>query len=352
MQKITSNITVSFAMIIAVLALTLNACRKDGDGHPDIGSGSLVADKLSPDSAGSGSLLTLTGSGLGDIRSIVFDKNNAPASFYSTLNTATSLIFRVPDTATRGQQNIVLTNGAGKQVLVPFKVLPFALVNSAFPTDFEPGTLVTLNGNNLDVLSKVVLSGTSNEATIVSQSLNTAVIRMPTSSATRAPLVLTTSAGDKVSTMEFVNVNQATVRVFTDSLVSPAQNWSWGGTYTPSADQIVTGTAGLKAAYDATGSWGGLKIHMGTDVPLPAGTRYLTFWAKGADVDKKFNVQVLGNNGAKSKTVEVTVPANKWTNFKLEGTALFPEVSSITEVVFQIHEDGKTIYFDNIMFIK
>jgi hypothetical protein len=352
MKKIISNITVGLVWIIAGLTITLSACRKDGDGHPDISSGSLVADKLSPDSAGSGSLLTLTGTGLGDIRSIVFDKNSAPASFYSTLNTSTALIFRVPDTATRGQQNIVLTNGAGKQVLVPFKVLPFALVNSAFPTDFEPGTLVTLNGNNLDVLSKVVLSGTTTEATIVSRSLNRAVVQMPATPVTKAQLVLTTTAGDKVTTMEFVNVQQATAHIFTDSLVNPAQSWSWGGTYTPSADDVVTGSKSLKAAYDPAGTWGGLQIGMGSELPIPAGSKYFAFWAKGADADKKVTVQIKGNNWTTDNKTEITVPAGKWTYFKLELGSFIPNVSSVSVIVFQIHEDGKTIYYDNIMFIK
>jgi len=352
MKKIVGYKTVGFALIITVLAFTLNACRKDGDGHPDISSGGLVADKLSPDSAGSGSLLTLTGTGLGDIRSIVFDKNNAPAPFYSTLNTATALIFRVPDTATRGEQNIVLTNGAGKQVLVPFKVLPFALVNSAFPTDFEPGTQITLNGNNLDVLSKVVLSGTSTEATIVSKSLNRAVIQMPATPVTRAPLILTTSAGDKATTMEFVNVKQATAAVFTDSLVNPAQSWSWGGTYTPSSDDVVTGSKSLKAAYDPAGAWGGLQIGMGSELPIPAGSKYFAFWAKGADEDKKVNVQIKGNNWTTDNMKEITVPANKWTYFQLELGSFIPNVSSVSVIVFQIHDAGKTIYYDNIMFIK
>jgi hypothetical protein len=312
-----------------------------------------VANRLSPDSAGGGTLLTLTGAGLGDMRSVVFDKNNAPATFYSTLNTSEAIIFRVPDTATRGDQNILLTNSAGKTLTVPFRVLPFATVSSAFPTDFEANTEITLNGNNLDVLSKVVLNGTSTEATILSKSLNKAVIRMPAGvAADKGTLVLTTTAGDKATTMEFVNVERATLRIFTDSLVKPAESWSWGGTYTNSTDNIVTGSKSLKAAYDPAGTWGGLQIGMGTELPIPAGTRYFTFWAKGADVEKKVTVNIKGNKNTTDHKTEITVPANKWTYFKLENGSFIPNVNSISVIVFQIQNEGKTIYYDNIMFIK
>lgn len=348
MNRIISNIIVCLASVTVLFS----ACKKDSDGSPDVKAGNPVAERISPDSAGSGTMLTLTGSGLGQMRSIVFDKNNAPALFYSTLNTSNALIFRVPDTATRGQQNIILTNSEGRILTVPFKVLPFALVKSAFPTDFEPGTRITLTGNNLDVLSKVVLNGTTNEATIISRSMTSAVIEMPASDVAKATLVLTTTAGDKATPMDFVNVNKATVQVFTDDLVSPAQNWSWGGTYTPSADDIVTGSKSLKAAYDPSGSWGGLKIHMGSEVTLPSGTKYFTFWAKGADEEKKVTVQVLGNEGKNDNKTEITVPPGKWTYFKLECSSFMPNVASVTEIVFQIHEAGKTIYYDNILFIK
>src|SRR5438132_13428173 len=99
---------------------------------------------------------------------------------------------------------------------------------------------------------------------------------MPDTTVTRAPLVLTTTAGDKQTTMEFVNVNAA-LQIFTDSLINPAQDWSWGGSYSASTDNVVTGTKSLKAAYDASGSWGGLQIGMGSELPIPAGTKYFTF---------------------------------------------------------------------------
>jgi hypothetical protein len=335
-----------------MVLVLVHACKKDSDGSATVAAGDPVATSLSPDSAAVSTVLTLQGTGLGDIRSIVFDKNNAPAAFYPTLNTGTAIIFRVPDTAVRGTQNIVFTNSAGKTLKVPFKVLPFGVVNSAFPTDFQAGSLVTLTGNNLDVVTKVTLAGTTDQATIVSQSLTQAVIKMPASTVARAALTLTTSAGDKTTPMDFVNVDQATAQVFTDDFVNPAQSWSWGGTYDPSADYIVTGAKALKAAYDPTGSWGGLQIGMGSEVPLPTGTKYFSFWARGADADVNMTVEIKGNNWSTDNSKVITIPAGKWTHFTMEIGSFIPGVSSISVIVFQINGAGKTIYYDNIMFTR
>jgi hypothetical protein len=268
------------------------------------------------------------------------------------LNTDNAVVFRVPDTATRGQQNIVFTNSQGKTLTVPFKVLPYAVVNSAFPTDFEPNSLITLTGNNLDVMNKVLIDGTTDQPVIVSQSLNTAVIRMPASNVIKAKLVLTTSAGDKATPMEFVNVTKATT-IFRDAFTDPAQSWSWGGAYDPSADYIITGDKSLKAAYDPAGTWGGLQIGMGSELTIPAGSKYLTFWVRGADVEKQIKLQIQGNNWSlMSPEWTVVVPPNKWTYFKYELGTLIPNMNSISVILFQMHDNGKTVYFDNIMLVK
>lgn len=340
--------------VIFTMAWAMNACTKEDmkDGSPDVKPGNPQLENITPASGAPGTLLTLKGSGLGDMRSIIFDKNSAPSLFQSTLNTETAILFRVPDTATRGTQNIVLTNSQGKSLTIPFEVIPLALVNNAFPAEFESGSTIKLTGNNFDLVTKVVLEGTSEEATIISQSLNEMIIRMPASETEKAKLVLTTSGGDKATDIVFVNVDKAT-QIFTNDFVNPAQSWSWGGTYSASADDFVTGGKSLKAAYDPAGTWGGLQIGMGSELPLPAGTKYFTFWVKGADVEKKVKLEIKGNNWALTAPAKtLTIPAGKWTYFKEETATLIPGMNSISVILFQINDEGKTLYFDNIMFIK
>lgn len=332
-------------LLLALSTLFITGCQKDSDGSPEVSTGGMSSGELNPGSAAGGEVITLKGSGIGQIRSIVFDKNNVPAPFLSTLNTETDLVFRVPDTAFGGPQNVIFTNADGKTLSVAFSVIALPNVTSAFPTDFAASTEVTLTGNNLDDVTSVVLEGTTDACTIVSQSRKQMVIRMPVSTADRAKLKLTNASGIRITDMEFVNVNRA-ITVFSEQLDNGFENWGWGGDFNASTDDKITGTKCMKAAFDPAGSWGGMQLGNGGSVNI-TGYKYFSFWAKGADVDK--NVQFWLNWGNQKV---VTIPANKWTYFRYELATNYPGVNSVNNVTFQIVEGGKTLLFDNIMFFK
>jgi hypothetical protein len=254
-------------------------------------------------------------------------------------------VFRVPDTAFGGTQNIVFTNGAGQTLSVPFRVIALPGMTSAFPTDFEAGTVVTLTGNNLDDVTKVVLEGTNDQATIVSKSRKQLVIQMPSTTVNRAKLKVTNASGERLTDQEFVYVPNA-FGIFKDNFGSGIDNWSWGGTYGPAPDDKITGAASLKAAYDPGGSWGGLSLHSNAGFSV-AGYSFISFWVKGADVDKQVDMKV---NWGPQRTY--TIPAGKWTYFKEPITGFLAANLTINDFVFQIHDEGKTLYFDNILLVK
>jgi IPT/TIG domain len=342
MKKITFNITALFAFCIAI---AFSSCEKDSDGSPDYKAGDPATSVgIKPDSGSGGAMLTLTGSGLGQMRSIVFDNKNVPAAFQSTLNTEENIIFRVPDTAYGGPQNIIFTNKDGKTLKVPFRVLAYPVISTVFPTDFIAGTTVTLTGSNLDDVTAVVLNGTTDAATIVSKTRGQMVITMPATNLDRGFLKLTNATGSVVAAQEMMNVAKATI-VFDEALQNGFQDWGWGGAYTASTDDKITGLKSFKGAYDPAGAWGGIQLGGGA-INLTT-EKYFTFWAKGADEDKNVNVNLNWNN-----TKTITVPANKWTYFKYTLATDFPGTTSVGTVVFQMNGNGKTIYFDNIMFVK
>ncbi|MGC4102822.1 IPT/TIG domain-containing protein [Ferruginibacter sp.] len=342
MKKVSFHI---IALLVTVFVITFASCKKDSDGSPDYKAGTPATSiGIKPDSGSGGTVLTLTGTGLGQMRSIVFDNKNVPAPFQSTLNTEENIIFRVPDTAYGGPQNIIFTNSEGKTLKVPFRVLAYPVVSNIFPTDFVAGSTVTITGSNLDDVSSVIFNGTTDAATIVSKTRGQMVITMPATTLTRGFLKVTNASGSVVATQEMVNVAKASI-VFDEALQNGFQDWGWGGTYTASTDDKITGLKSFKGAYDPAGSWGGIQLGGGT-INLTT-EKYFTFWAKGAEVDKNVNVNL---NWANTKTI--TIPANKWTYFKYNLATDFPGTTSVNTVVFQINDAGKTIYFDNIMFVK
>lgn len=332
------------AGLLAVLVLGFASCEKDKDGSPGVAPGAMTNGAIDPGEAPGGEVVTLSGEGIGDIRSIIFDRENVPAQFMSTLNTSNTLVFRVPDTAFGGPQNIIFTNSEGRSLTIPFKVIALPSIISAFPTDFVEGTVVTITGSNLDDANKVLLEGTTDEAQIISQTRKQLVVKMPASSVDRAKIRVTNLSGERLSDFDLVNVSKA-ITVFSDQFDNNFENWGWGGTFEAAAENIITGSKSLKAAYDPGGTWGGMQLGNGA-VHL-SGQKYFTFWAKGADVDKNVKFYL---NWTGEKTI--TIPANKWTYFRFELATGWPGLVDIDNVTFQIYDEGKTIYFDNIMFIK
>ena len=74
MKKIIFNIPV---LLVLSVVIAFSACKKDSDGSPDYKAGTpATAVGIKPDSGSGGAVLTLTGTGLGQMRSIVFDNKN------------------------------------------------------------------------------------------------------------------------------------------------------------------------------------------------------------------------------------------------------------------------------------
>jgi hypothetical protein len=350
----------SFLIVLVVLSvLLLQACKKDKDGNPGAPSGNLIAENLTPSTASGGTLLTLTGTGLGDIRKIVFDKDSVPAPFYSTLNTESAIVFRVPDTVSGGAQNIVFTNGAGKTLTVPFTGLAFPSVTAVSNYDFEAGTELTLTGNNLETVSKVVLNNSTDQATIVSKSKKQLVIKMPATTVARAALNITNVTGTTLTTQEFVNLSQA-FQIFTDDYGAGFENGSWGDAAFIATDEFKTGAKSIAKKYQK-GNWHLIGLsNWGTGVAQDPAYKYLTVWIKGASRDYSLYImsdKITGGYGNYLDANKINVPANVWTYFKvpLSTINLWATGSTFNQLGFRIQgpdAQDETFYFDDVLLVK
>lgn len=333
------------AIIIFTACVLFYSCAKDSDGSNFSKVGTPAFLSISNDSAANGAVIYVTGTGLGDIRSIIFDKENVPARITPTLNTSSSIIFNVPDTAKGGQQNIILTNSNGQSITIPFKVMAFAKVTASAPAqDFITGTELTLTGVNLDDVTDVKLTGSTDHPVIVSKGKKQLVLKMPATTKHRATLDITNATGTSTTALEFVSVENAKT-VYTDQLDNNFQSWSWSldnANFGYTTDKIC-GTRSFYGGY--TGAWGGIQLGNGS---LDVSDRtYLTFYAKGVDVDVPLQMN-LNWGGWK----DVTVPKNVWTYFRLKISDIAPGVTTVTFVNFQIKGDPYNVIFDDIMFIK
>lgn len=342
--------------MLACLAgvLTIAGCTKEEQSQSKA-SNNPVASKLDPERASGNTVLTVTGSGLGDITSIVFEKGMVPASFNPVLNTDNSVIFRVPDTANGGAQNIILTNRLGAQVKVAFNVVALPLVNTASNYNFTAGTQITLVGNNLNDVTSVTLDGTA-AATIVSQTKKELVVTMPATTANSAKLIITNSTGPFTTSQVFVNLDNA-YKIFTDEYANGFENGSWGPA-SISSDFAKSGTKSFKAGYNK-GNWSADGFANWNGIAAMSEYNYLSFWVKGASLDYTLYVTGdarAGGYGNSDKSVPIAIPANVWTYFKIPMSTLeLWKKGPMKQVGFWIEgpeKQDESFYFDDVILVK
>jgi len=342
-------------MLLLAGVLIIAGCTKEEQSESKASSNP-VAEKLDPEKASGNTVLTLTGSGLGGITSVVFEKGNVPAPFNPTLNTDRALIFRVPDTANGGAQNIILTNRLGAQLKVPFNVVALPLVNTASNYNFVEGTEITLVGNNLQDVTSITIDGTAAAASIVTQTKKELVIKMPATTVNSAKLVLTNSTGPITTTQVFVNLDKA-YKIFTDDYGNGFENGSWGPASVSSAF-AKSGVKSFKAGYNK-GNWSADGFANWNGVASMPEYNYLSFWVKGASADYTLYVTGdarAGGYGNSDRSVPIAVPANVWTYFKIPMTTLeLWKKGPMKQLGFWIEgpeKQDEAFYFDDVILVK
>jgi hypothetical protein len=361
MKKIIYNKIELLSFLAFLFTLTFSSCKKDSDGSPEVKPGNPVLESITPDKASGGTLLILRGTGLGDMRSIVFEKDSIPTYLMPTLNTETAILFRVPGDAIGGPQNIILVNSEGKTLLVPFNVQAFPQVNTVSNYDFTEGSQITLTGTNLNDVTDVLLTGTTDHATIVSQNKTTMVVKMPATTAARATLDVTNVTGTTTTSMEFVSITNSFI-MYTDAwgpgaYNSGVQSWSYGCNVSETSKEFITGTKSLKVDYVD----GGLSLFLGSDWgdPMHVFTQwftpaYLTFWAKGdgKDVSVLIKTDSPPWDGTYSGAGEkiVSIPKDVWTYFKIPATTWTGKYGRLNIIISG--STNRSVYFDDLLFIK
>lgn len=338
------NFLSRLAAIAALACFMLVACTKDKDYSLSSASSNPAPNAIEPGEGAANTAITLTGTGLGDIRSIVFDSGHILADVNPAFNTDNALLFRIPLEAIPAQQNIVFTNGLGKSFSIPFKVIALPLITGVSNYNFtQDGTLV-LTGKYLDDVVSVTFAEDPQVAlTVVAKTATSLTVKFPQTTLTRSKLVVVNTAGAMTTTQEFVNLDLA-YGVFKDAFGAGIDDWSWGTANSVSTENVKSGTTALKVAYN--GTWGGLSLHFGTPVSLSA-YKYVSFWIKGASVEKK-----LSNFNFNWGTATViTVPPNVWTYYKIDLKDMGGP-ASLGDWVMQIENEGQTLYMDDMILIK
>ncbi len=341
---------VKLLIIPIVCGVLFLSCDEDDSLSPKVS-------EITPSKAAANQLLTLKGSDLANVLTIVFETGNAKAAFNSNFNTNDVLLFRVPADAIPGEQNIIITNKNGTQYTVPFNVLGFANITDVSNYNFSEGTEITLTGKNLADVSKVVFKkDPATEVEIVSSTATTLTLKFPSTSLTESELIITNDAGDATTTQSFVALDNAK-KLFTDTYADGYQDASWGSGGVISTTEFKSGTASVYKDY-AKGNWHLIGIGW-TGTPNDD-YKYLSFWIKGAaaDHDLYITTQTSENGfGSYNEYQKVAVPANVWTYYKLPigPLKLWATGDNWNQIGWRIKgpdNQDERFYLDDVILIK
>lgn len=349
----------NFLIYIMMLLAGTYACTEDTDGTPGVKPGNLNVTAVLPDSAAGGGLVILKGTGLGDIRSVVFEKGEVAAGFQPTLNTGDVFMFRVPLEAGGGEQNVTLTNGNGQQKSFMFRVMAFPVVYDVTNYNFVNGTEITITGTNLDDVHTVSLTSSKEPLTIVSKTKNALVVKFPTSQVNRSTLDIINETGLLTTTQEFVNLAKAFV-IFTDAYGEGFGDGSWGDPGTITDKEAKSGTKSIYKNYQK-GSWHLINFaNWWPGVEENTEYKFLTVWIKGASQDYTLYLtsdKRAGGFGNGDRSYPLNVPAGKWTYFKipLSEVKLWEKGTPFFQLGFWIPgPDGQDeiFHFDDLILVK
>lgn len=361
MKKTINNSIALLPVLILALALAFSSCQKDSDGSPEVKPGNPVLAAVTPAEASGGEMVTVTGTGLGAMQAVIFEKDSVYTYLNPTLNTETSVLFRVPADAFGGDQNIILINSEGKALNVPFNVLAFPFVTSVSNYNFESGTQITLTGNNLNDVTSVKLTGTTDAATIISQTRKEMTIAMPSTTVVRGTLDITNVTGLTTTTQEFICIPNTFI-MYADAWGPGAfnggvQSWSWGCNVGETSAFMKTGTKALKVDY----ADGGVSLFLGSDTWADGHwftdyyqATYLVFWAYcEAGVALRIVPDAPPWSGFATGQKIVDIPKATWTYIKVPladfvgGSKMFGRLNIIIN-----GSTGKTVYFDDLIFVE
>lgn len=342
-------------VIVAFAMIFTTSCTKEVESASKP-SANPVAASTQPALASSNVLITVTGSGLGSIRSIVFSNGSIPAAFNPVLNTDQAILFRVPTEAIPGKQDIIVTNSDGVKLNIPFTVLGLPTITDVSNYNFTAGGQITLTGKNLDDVTKVVLNGTTTEVTVVSKTATQLVLKFPVTSLNYAKLDITNAAGKVMTTQEFVNMSNA-FQIFTDDYQNGFQDASWGDGGTKSTTVFKSGTASVGKKF-ASGNWH--QFGFGWNNISNNNYKYLSFWVKGGTKDYNLWISSASSEGgfaSFNEYAKVAVPANVWTYYKIpiDQLQLWRTGTTFNQLGWRIqgpNGSDETIYLDDVIFIK
>ena len=297
--------------------------------------------------------VTLTGTNLDLAKSVSFTGVTTPVTSFVS-QSATQIVVKVPAGATKGKVSVATASGVATQSPQDLDLI-LPVVTAISPNPVDPGTNLTINGTNLDLVDSITFQNAPAVKTFISQTASQIVVKVPTG-VLRGKVTLSVHNSTVTVQTDIVDITGAippptiAFPIYNDAITT---NWTsngwigggWGGAKDlNNASPIREGSKSIKIDY--VGGYGS-PLQLGHTAPATLNTSaYTTFkvsiYGAAGSGGKKVN---LGINGADKYTI--TVVEGKWTDYEIPLSSL-TSTSSISEILIKEFSGtgGFTIYVD------
>lgn len=350
------NIIRIVASLFLLASATTWSCTTEND-PPAAASMNPVISAISLEKGAANELVSITGTGLGGIQYIRFSKGNVAAAINPTFNTDKALLFRVPEDALPGFQEISFINSAGVEFKTPFQVLGFALISDVSNFNFSQGTELTLTGKNLEDVKQVLLTGTTIEARVKSKTATTVTVVMPAFNQSQTTLDVINESGTTTTTQQFVAIDNA-YKFFTEGYDNGTQDASWGAGGVISSTVAKSGKLSVYKDF-AAGNWHQFGFGW-NEIPQSNGYKFLSVWIKGGSKNMSLYISTESSKSGFAsfdESTRIDIPAQVWTYYKIpvNQLELWSKAPVFKQLGFRIKgPDGadERFYMDDLILIK
>ncbi|SHK13520.1 IPT/TIG domain-containing protein [Reichenbachiella agariperforans] len=292
--------------------------------------------------------ITITGENLDIVKEVWFTGGTM-----GTIGTATetNLVVTVPVGTNTGVVTLVANNGVEVVSTSALTILAEVPVFDSFPAKAEPGEMLTLTGEKLNLTNEVVFPGDVKATKFGNRTTEILEVYVPDDvQQGMGKITFTTYGTDftESTDINFTALQDLAVVIYEDVNNSPfGQGGGWGTTTTDfaSTEMVRSGSASVKVTYG--GDWGG-ACQLGTWGNSPLSTAGMTsFLVSVYGGDGVVDGQKLALNISGSANGELTLTAGEWTDFVID-LSVFGSPAEISEVWFQDQGVTGTVYMDHI----
>lgn len=314
---------------------------------------------LSPNPVKHASNLTMTGSNLDLVKTVLFTGDTTKITTFVS-QSPTQIVVKVPAKAKQGKITLVapseVTVESGDELKL---VLPVATLFTPNPVDRESN--LTITGTDLDLVTGVTFAGlTAPVTTFVSQSATKIVIKVPAGSAkgkltfSVANTPLTVESSEELKFNGDPTITPFKLVVYDEALNAAWEKWGGWGTDVQELENTEHASSGSKAIKITwKDAYGGFQLHPKTSFPLPNGyttIRLSLYGGAGTVAGSKIALYIKDAAGKESTKKELILAAGAYTTYEISLSDL-GNPTDIAELNLQNFGTANiTVYVDDYGF--